>query len=80
MTDNCLPESMIIHFPDYDGPQFFNESERKNWIPLNALSAYRVDNKCTRKNFPIRLGYASTIHKVQGATLTAGVDNLGKKE
>jgi len=30
ITDNCLPESIIIHFPDYDGPQFFNESERKN--------------------------------------------------
>ena len=47
---------------------------------MNALSAYCVDNRCTRKNFPIRLGYASTIHKVQGATLTAGVVNLGKNE
>ena len=46
-------------------------------IPLNALSAYCVDNRCTRKIFPIRLGYASTIHK---ATLTAGVVNLGTNE
>jgi len=23
ITENCLPETIIIHFPDYDGPQFF---------------------------------------------------------
>jgi len=47
---------------------------------LNALSAFCYENKCSRKNFPIRLGYASTVHKVQGATLTSGVINLGKNE
>jgi len=47
---------------------------------LNAISAFCHENKCSRKNFPIRVGYASIVHKVQGATLTSGVINLGKNE
>jgi len=62
-TDKCLPYTIIIHFSDYDGPQFFNEVERKNWIPLNAAFCYQ--NKCTRKRYAMRLGYASTVHKIQ---------------
>ncbi len=79
-SETILPDTILIHFLDYDGPQFFKDNSRKNWIPLNALSVFCTITKNTRKNFPIRLGYASTIHKVQGATLKSGVVDLGKNE
>ena len=36
--------------------------------------------KCTRSQFPIRLNYAMTIHKSQGATMNQAVINLGDSE
>ena len=43
MTPDCAPETIIIHFPNYTGPQFFLDENKKNWIPINPL-VHRADN------------------------------------
>jgi len=58
--------------PKYIGPQFFNDVERHNWIPINVKSVYAKCCQSTRSQFPIRLSYALTTHKVQGDTLELG--------
>ena len=40
MTPDCAPDTIIIHFPNYTGPQFFLDENKKNWIPINPLSIY----------------------------------------
>jgi hypothetical protein len=35
-----LPIAIVILFEKYCGPQFFEEAERKNWIPINPLCIY----------------------------------------
>ncbi len=66
--------------PKYIGPQFFNDVERHNWIPINVKSVYAKCCQSTRSQFPIRLSYALTTHKVQGDTLELGFIDLGKTE
>ena len=65
-----------MYFPNYKGPQFFNEIELKNFIPIGAKTSYSKKISATRKQFPIRLAYAITTHKTQGDTLTKGIINL----
>ena len=75
-----MPETIIVHFKQYIGPQFFNDQERHNWIPINPKSVYSKYCNSTRTQFPLRLTYALTTHKVQGDTLEAGVIDLGNSE
>jgi hypothetical protein len=51
-----------------------------NWIPINARTMYSKRLTASRTQFPLRLAYAITTHKVQGDTLDAGVIALGKSE
>jgi ATP-dependent exoDNAse (exonuclease V) alpha subunit len=53
---------------------------KKNWIPINPFSAYSKVLNSSRKQIPIRLAYAMTIHKSQGQTLDMAVIDLGSKE
>jgi len=69
-----------VYFPNYKGPQFFNEIELKNFIPIGAKTSYSKKVGATRKQFLIRLAYAITTHKTQGDTLTKGIINVGKSE
>ena len=78
--NNDLPVAIIIHFPCYTGPQFFNDSDKHNWVPINKISAFNMSSKATRTNYPLKLGYATTIHKSQGSTLSKGVVDFGKSE
>lgn len=75
-----MPETIVIYFPKYVGPQCFDEPERYNWVPLEAKNVYSKILKGSRTQFPLRLAYAITTHKVQGDTLDSGVIALGKSE
>ncbi len=61
-----------------EGPQFFNEDELKNCLPIPPNKIYSKEVSANRKQFPIRLAYAITTHKTQGETLEKGVIHLGK--
>lgn len=75
-----MPEAIIIYFPKYIGPQFFDDQERINYIPINAKTQYSKIVASTRKQNPIRLAYAITTHKTKGDTLDTGIINVGKNE
>lgn len=74
------PIAVLIEFEKYNGPKFFEDEIRKNWIPINAKTVYNKILNSTRIQFPIRLTYATTIHKSQGSTLDRGVVDLGPSE
>ena len=74
------PTAVLIEFDHYQGPQFFSDTARHNWLPINMYDYFNKWRKCTRSQFPIRLNYAMTIHKSQGATMNQAVINLGDSE
>jgi hypothetical protein len=75
------PDAIIVYFPNYKGPQFFHEIEKKNFIPIGPKTSYAKKIGASRKQFPIRLAYAIETHKTQGDTLTKEVIiNVGKTE
>jgi hypothetical protein len=78
---NQLPTALLIEFDYYIGPRFFsNDDPRHNWIPINIFDARHMTLNYIRRQFPIRLAYALTIHKSQGQTISKAVIDLGKKE
>jgi hypothetical protein len=71
---------LIIIIVDYNGPQFFQEANRHNWIPFSPKSQFDKTSKSTRVQYPLRLAYALTTHKTQGETLHKGIVDIGKNE
>ena len=74
------PDAIIIYIKQYNGPQFFTDENRHNWIPFSAKSQFDKTSKSTRLQYPLRLAYALTTHKTQGDTLEKGIVDLGKCE
>ena len=52
-AETTLPDAIVVHFPDYDRPQFFNNSDRNNWIPINAISGFCTTTKNSRVIYQI---------------------------
>ncbi len=79
--EGSLPEAIFIEFDNYIGPKFFSaDDHRHNWIPINPGDVYCKYHQASRQQYPIRLAYALTIHKSQGATLDKAVIDLGTSE
>ena len=75
-----LPSVILIRFDSYTGPSFPN-------CPVGTIPVFpqtrQFDLKnvvCSRTQFPLRLGYAITVHKSQGLTLLRAVMNLNQRE
>lgn len=75
-----LPSVILIRFDSYAGPSFPG-------CPVGTVPVFpqtrQFDYKgivCLRTQFPLRLGYAITVHKSQGLTLPRAVMNLNQRE
>ena len=67
----CVPEAIVVDFPDYCGPAFY-PSEPK-WVPILKLVSMKDGTRMTREQFPLSGGYALTVNKAQGLTIKEGV-------
>ena len=76
----ALPESVIVIFPDYKGPSYLKDVP--NAVPITPVCREWFSNKihCSRTMFPFILGYALSIHKLQGSTCDKLILNPGKTE
>lgn len=75
-----LPSVILIRFDNYTGLYFPG-------CPVGVVPIYPQTRTfeykgttCTRTQYPLRLGYAITVHKSQGLTLQRAVINLNQRE
>ena len=72
---DCFPDVVMVHFHSYTGPPFISEDPKV--VPIVPVSR-RIDCKChycCRTQIPLRLGWATTIHRCQGMTIGSGEAN-----
>ncbi|EAQ88621.1 hypothetical protein CHGG_05240 [Chaetomium globosum CBS 148.51] len=82
------PEVIMVPFDDYDGPAFTMpngeplRSGEKLVVPiLRVRQDFMVGaNSCSRKQFPLWVSYAITVHKSQGITLDKVVCDISAPE
>ena len=71
------PRYILIQFDNYNGP-----CVNGNLFPISAINRNCEINgrMVTRKQFPLKVAYAITIHKAQGLTLRKAKIDIGLKE
>jgi hypothetical protein len=75
-----MPSLLLVRFNEYSGPDFpLYGSKIVPIFPVIRQFDYK-GVPCTRKQFPLRLAYAITVHKSQGLTLSRVVLNVDQKE
>ena len=75
-----LPIAVIVQFDDYIGPSISNETPLFVPIVPVTVSVSSTNLIHERKQMPLKLAWALTIHKSQGLTLPKAWINLGKTE
>jgi hypothetical protein len=78
-----LPKALLVKFDSYDGPAlFFDEADNKPVIPIFPIRRdFELRGvQCSRRQLPVCLAYAITVHKCQGLTLDQAVIDLSEAE
>ena len=72
-----MPEAIVVDFPKYAGPTFFDDAERRTWVPILVREREDGDkHSIKRRQFPLILGWAMTPWKAQGMTLDRAIVRL----
>ncbi|KAK3093512.1 hypothetical protein FSP39_016633 [Pinctada imbricata] len=70
-----LPDVVMVNFPNYTGPSLI--PELKTIVPIIPVTR-KIECRCfscSRTQIPLKLGWATTIHKCQGMTIGEGEVN-----
>ena len=73
--EDGLPDVVMVDFPNYSGPPFIQNNT--TLIPILPITR-QVEcfcHKCKKIQIPLRLGWATTVHKCQGMTIGEGEIN-----
>ena len=78
----ALPTAVVVQMDKYDGPTWGGE----RCVPICPIerswpsSTGNRKSSCKRRQLPIQLAWAVTVHKSQGLTLDRAVIDIGKRE
>ena len=69
-ADAGFPEFIVVDFPGYTGPPWIQD--HPTWVPVSVVDRRLDCNCCKRAQMPLRPGFGTTIHRVQGMTIGPG--------
>ena len=67
---DALPQYILVDFPKFTGPPFLED--HPTWIPVPPVDRRLECMCCKRTQVPLRPGFGTTIHRVQGMTIGPG--------
>jgi len=71
-----------VEFDKYEGPVYKVDDQGRSLVPILLVDKeFTYENRTyTRRQFPLMVAYAITVHKSQGLSLDKAVLNIAKKD